>query len=238
MTISRNDWDNYVKRLSKINLTAANKMREFLNVNGYDDVNAIINYAYSLNSYYGEAAAALACEMYDEIAEASGVTTPPAIPAAVLPESYVAQTMRNVVATAPITTPEVVGRMVKQASADTMLQNAQRDGAEFAWIPHGDTCAFCITLASRGWQRTRKKTLITHAEHIHSHCDCNFAIRFNEKTNVEGYDPDKYADIYYDHDGDINAIRREQYAENKDKINAQKREAYRLRKEIENSMVD
>ena len=46
-----------------------------------------------------------------------------------------------------------VSRLVKRAGADTTLKNAQRDGAEFAWVPHGDSCAFCLTLASRGWQR-------------------------------------------------------------------------------------
>lgn len=28
-----------------------------------------------------------------------------------------------------------------------MLKNALRDGAEFAWVSNGDTCAFCMTLA-------------------------------------------------------------------------------------------
>lgn len=50
-----------------------------------------------------------------------------------------------------------VSRLVKRAGADTTLKNAQRDGAEFAWVPHGDSCAFCLTLASRGWQRASQR---------------------------------------------------------------------------------
>ena len=46
----------------------------------------------------------------------------------------------------------VVDRLVKRAGVDTTMKNAIRDGAEWAWIPSGDTCAFCLTLASRGWQ--------------------------------------------------------------------------------------
>ena len=128
--------------------------------------------------------------------------------------------------------------MVKQASADTMLYNAKRDGAQWAWIPSADTCAFCITLASRGWQPASKMQLKGgHAEHIHSNCDCNFCIRFSGDTNVQGYDPNEYFEEYQNADGStpeakINAMRRENYAKNKEKINAQKRSAYEKRKEL------
>jgi hypothetical protein len=128
--------------------------------------------------------------------------------------------------------PQIVGRKVKQAGADTTLKNAIRDGAEFAWIPHGDTCAFCITLASRGWQTASEKALKEgHAEHIHSNCDCEYAVRFSDRDGVRGYNPDFYKRIYDNHGGDINAIRREQYQKNKEKINEQKREAYAKRTE-------
>lgn len=110
--------------------------------------------------------------------------------------------------------PGVVQRMTKQMGADSTLKNALRDGAQFAWIPSGDTCAFCITLASRGWQNVSKKTLRNgHAEHIHAHCDCQYAVRFDKNSNVAGYDPDKYLDMYYSAEGKnpkekINSLRR------------------------------
>lgn len=72
-----------------------------------------------------------------------------------------------------------------------------RNGAEFAWVPHGDTCAFCTMLASRGWQRASKKALKNgHAEHIHAHCDCEYAVRFGRESSVKGYDPDEYLRRY------------------------------------------
>ena len=84
-----------------------------------------------------------------------------------------------------------VSRLVKPAGADTTLKNAIRDGAEFAWIPHGDTCAFCLMLASRGWQKAGKRTLKNgHAEHIHANCDCEYAVRFNASTTVLYYNKD------------------------------------------------
>lgn len=125
-----------------------------------------------------------------------------------------------------------VSRLVKRAGADTTLQNALRDGAQFAWVPHGDTCPFCIALASRGWQRMSKNALKNgHAAHIHANCDCEYAVRFDGKSGVAGYDPEQYLAQYRAADGDLNAMRRAQYAENKDKINAQKRAAYAKRME-------
>lgn len=100
----------------------------------------------------------------------------------------------------------------------------------------GDTCAFYITLASRGWQYASKRVLKgNHATHIHANCNCQFAIRFDGKSGVAGYDPDKYRRLYDNAEGrsskdKVNALRRERYAENKDKINAQKRVAYAQRK--------
>lgn len=98
-------------------------------------------------------------------------------------------------------------------------------------MPRGDTCPFCIALASRGWQRASQKALKgDHAQHIHANCNCEYAIRFTSDTTVAGYDPDRYLKQYNAYGGDINAMRRAQYAGNKDFINAQKRAAYAARK--------
>ena len=131
----------------------------------------------------------------------------------------------------PANLPNGVSRMVKRAGADTTLHNAIRDGAERAWVPHGDTCPFCIMLASNGWQRASKKLLKGgHAEHIHANCDCEFAVRFNSSTNVAGYDPEKYLQQYRAAGSDVKAMRRIDYAKNRERINAQKRAAYAARK--------
>lgn len=129
-----------------------------------------------------------------------------------------------------------IGRLVKRTGQDTLLTNALRDGAQFAWVPNGDTCAFCLTLASRGWQKMSKKALKNgHAEHIHSNCDCTYAVRFDNRTQIPGYDPDAYKQMYDSAEGrspteKVNSIRRIKYQENKDRINAQKRAAYMERK--------
>ncbi len=87
-----------------------------------------------------------------------------------------------------------------------------------------------LTLASRGWQRASQAAIKGgHAEHIHANCDCEYAVRFDGRTSVAGYDPEAYLAQYNAAGGDINRMRRVNYAKNKERINAQKRAAYALR---------
>ena len=75
-----------------------------------------------------------------------------------------------------------------------------------------------------------------HAEHIHASCDCEYAVRFDGRTSVAGYDPEAYLAQYNAAGGDINRMRRVNYAANKERINAQKRAAYAAR--VENQKKD
>lgn len=218
MLISRRDWNEYIKRLSAINQKASDFMENWMLENPDADVEELILTAQNVASYYGDAVGALACEMYESVAEAMGVTIPPAVPAPVATYNETAKAVQGTKKNKQSTIPATVGRLVKQVGADTILQNAQRDHAQFAWIPSGDTCAFCMTLASRGWQYMSKNAMKNgHAEHIHANCDCTYAVRFDERSNVQGYDPERYERLYYDAPGysskdKINAMRRAQYA--------------------------
>lgn len=231
MQITTRTWNNYIARLSRLNEAAGQKMREYIRLHGTDDTEALISYAYAVTTRYGEGSAELACQMYDALAEAEGMLLPAAEPAATASYGEVARMVHATKDQNPENLPSGVSRLVKRAGADTTLHNAVRDGAQWAWVPHGDTCPFCITLASRGWQTASQKLLKNgHAEHIHSNCDCEFAVRFHSGTNVAGYDPEKYLKQYRDAGSDVNAMRRIDYAARKDAINAQKRAAYAARK--------
>ena len=237
--ISEKAWKRYADRLAQIEEKAAEELRAYLAQGGLEaGYGQGLNYAYALVTKYGEASSALACQMYDAVAELYNVVVPPAEPAATPTLQEVARTMRGAMDRTPADVPPAAGRMVKQTAADTTLQNAARDGAQFAWIPGGDACAFCRMLASNGWQHQGKKGAKAHAEHIHNNCRCQYAVRFDSSGGVGGYDPDKYLLEYKNADGEtwqekINAERRADYAENADEINAQKRTAYAARKERE-----
>lgn len=231
MQITAKTWNEYITRLSRLNQKAGQLMRQYIDTHGTGDADALITYAAALVTKYGEGSAELACQMYDALAEAANAGVPAAEPAEPADYGEVARMVNATKSQNPANLPNGVSRLVKRAGADTTLKNAVRDGAEWAWVPHGDTCPFCITLASNGWQKASSKVLKGgHADHIHANCDCEFAIRFDHNTTVAGYDPEKYLKQYRDAGGDINKMRRIDYAARKDAINAQKRAAYAVRK--------
>ena len=233
MQISAKTWNEYVIRLSRLNQKAGQLMREYIDAHGTADTDDLVAYAYGLVTKYGEGSAELACQMYEALAESQGVHVPAAEPAATASYGEVARMVSATKDQNPANLPNGVSRLVKRAGADTTLKNAIRDGAEWAWVPHGDTCPFCITLASNGWKKASQKLLKGgHAEHIHANCDCEFAVRFRSDTTVAGYDPDEYYRQYREAGGDINKMRRIDYAARKDAINAQKRAAYAARKSL------
>lgn len=231
MQITEKAWVEYITKMSQISQKAANLMQSWVQKNGLENDKALLDYAYALSQHYGQAIGALSCQMYEATAAAQGVIVPTAEVADLPDYGEVAKAVKGTKKQSPNNIPGTLARLVKQVGADTTLKNAERDGAQFAWVPHGDTCAFCITLASRGWQYMSKKAMRNgHAEHIHAHCDCEYAVRFDGKSTVAGYDPDKYLEEYYDANGDINEMRRKRYAQNKDVINARKRELYASKK--------
>lgn len=155
----------------------------------FDDA---IKIAYALATKYGEATASLSALMYDSIAEKSGASVPPA---EVAPTVSLDEVKKTIYGASSFSQDDeyiagTVGRMTKQAGADTTLKNAKRDGAEFAWVTSGDSCAYCELLSNFGWQHASAKTIKgDHAEHIHANCQCQFVIRFDHDTTVEGYNP-------------------------------------------------
>lgn len=219
MKIAGTKWKAYTASLARICNTAAQKMIQYAEKNGLDDRKGLIDYAMALTQKYSEGTAELACEMYDTVARMQGANVPDAEPADTPDYGEVAKSVNGTLKQSPEgkLIGDSVGRLVKRAGADTMLKNAKRDRAEFAWIPSGDSCAFCQMIASRGWQPATSKTVQgDHAEHIHANCECEFAIRFSKDLDVAGYEPEKLREQYDSAEGStpkekVNSMRRENY---------------------------
>lgn len=256
--ITRKQWNRYLSRLRNINDKAVESVESYLaRKGGFEALGRtdLIDYAYYVANKYGGASSALSAEMYDAIAELSGVAVPSAVPAEITYQD-VAKTVNGIIKNTGSNQvlAQGVGRLVKMAGTDTILSNAYRDrpkgkgskkkhsGAQVAWIPSGDTCPFCLMLASKGWQNQTEWGANNHSEHIHANCDCTYAVRFNNDLNVAGYDPDEYKEMYEDADGQtrdekLKSMRDKYREENRDKINAQKRAAYALSKEEKNGII-
>lgn len=226
VTITLDEWARYRDILASMSQQAADEFRNAVwNKSGYfggvglSNIprTELIDYAYALVTKYGEGASAAACECYDAIAALSGSNVPAAVPAETAPYSEVAKNINGILKFSE--NEELlcgtVGRLVKKAGADTTLQNAGRDKAQYAWIPHGLTCPYCISIAGAGWQDARDPN--AQAEHIHPNCDCQYAVRFSEDTVYAGYEPNKYKRMYQD---------AAPHGSSKDKLNAMRNEAY------------
>lgn len=89
---------------------------------------------------------------------------------------------------------------VRRAAGACVTLNARRDplGPAFARVPTGpETCEFCVMLASRGYVYHSAESAGS-LTHWHANCDCVIVPRFDESYEIEGYDPNRYLDIYLD----------------------------------------
>lgn len=83
----------------------------------------------------------------------------------------------------------------RRAANECVAANAKRDPKKPRWarIPTGaETCQFCIMLASRGFVYHSEET----ASHAHANCDCRVTPSWDKSPMVQGYDPDKYYDMW------------------------------------------
>lgn len=249
MDITEKAWVGYIDRLRAIDEAATAKVAKYIEsheIDTQEGLDGLLAFCYAISAKYGEAAAALACEMYDAEALLEGVALDPAEPADTATMSEVRGGVLGALKSSvlPITAAYAVGRLVKLAGQDTTLKNARRDLAYIAWIPHGDTCAYCLMLAGRGWRQVSEDVAEDgHAKHIHGNCDCAYGVRHKPAVNYGGYDPGTYREIYDNAEGatrnqKLNSMRRLFYDQNKGKISEQKKVVYQAHKELESSAAE
>lgn len=92
-----------------------------------------------------------------------------------------------------------VDKYVRQPGRDTIGRNAGRDRARWARVPSGvNTCAFCTMLAGRGFAYRSEHTASRDAngEDYHGGCNCEAVPDWSDNPILEGYDPDRYFDLY------------------------------------------
>lgn len=100
---------------------------------------------------------------------------------------------------------------------ETIIDNLERDASEsrrwrqtrraamkagYARVPVGETCAWCLMLASLGYFYRSEKTALyrdgIEPDRYHEHCDC-IAVPYNEPGAIEGYDDyELYFNMYAD----------------------------------------
>jgi hypothetical protein len=168
---------------------------------------ALLAFMPDLVGQYGEAAATLAVEWYDEMRAAAGAAgkfhalTAPGVPAAAI-EAKVRYAAAHLWTPNPADAlpPLLVAtdKYVKQPGRDTIAANARRERVRWARVPSGPgTCAWCLTLASRdAVYFTAESAGDLHGTGVgdgfHGDCDCQVVRIAKASDYPEGYLPDDY----------------------------------------------
>ncbi len=81
---------------------------------------------------------------------------------------------------------------VRNAARHCIDSNMRRDSArvEYALVPEGDCCDYCAEIAAIG----PSENWGDWDGHVHEHCNCVTVPCFEGNTEIEGYDPDRYAE--------------------------------------------
>lgn len=180
-------------------------------------VDQLLEFASQLEELYGDAAGAVASDLYLEIAELYGILLN-SVPIAkqMSPEALRGRLEAAVADNVSEGVLDKVGLQkacralmesnVKRRANDTVRQQSVRDrsrNGSFARVPQGnETCAFCLLLASNGFMYSTKENAELNG-HEHDNCDCLIIPAFGEGA-IEGYTDEvlpKYKKLYKDYEG-------------------------------------
>ena len=156
---------------------------------------------------HADAAGALGADWYDET-RAANVTDDGyrASLGARKPDAAVESSVRSLSGALWSDDPEAVinalrgavQRHVMTGVRRAVLESAARDPRKprFARVPVGDTCAWCVMLASQGYVYVSRASA-GESDAFHDDCDCQIVPEWDRTVQrMDGYDPDEYLRIY------------------------------------------
>ena len=82
------------------------------------------------------------------------------------------------------------GYYTRRSAYSNTTRNCEKNDVRYARVPGGgETCAFCMMLAGRGF--VYHSEALAYGRHgVHAHCDCVVMPGRKGRTAIEGYDPD------------------------------------------------
>lgn len=161
---------------------------------------ALLDFFPELIAAYGDAAALLAADFYDELRDVPPSAARFSATLAAAPDSAQATAAARW-GLGPLFTADpdplqallnlsgVAQRLVLQSGRDTVYASARRDPVStgFARIPVGPTCQFCTMVASRGFVYGSAADA-GESNKWHNDCDCIIVAGRSKKDLPEGYD--------------------------------------------------
>lgn len=220
MNLSKAQLSNYVNSLNRLSRAGREELSgQLWNVwKATEDVgmlrDAITMLMPSIADKYGGSAYAISADLWETIFKTDTgkkmKATRPAIDANAEAESAARWATRGGADTDPQRAidhaAQVAGKMILMHARDTQTEStraARRKGYNGGWarVPMGPSpCAFCLMLASRGFEYSTEETAeyrSSDGNKYHTDCYCEPIASFDESTTIEGYDDAEYRSMYY-----------------------------------------
>lgn len=171
----------------------------------------VIAIATAIGEEYAILGGELGAQWYDLCTQLAGIQAEPAELSPLPTESIQASANAAAANAANSTIGDVfstfLSDVINNSIRETGRQNLWRDyergltAGRWARVPVGDTCAFCLMLASQGaWYLTEESALGESADHYHRKCDCK-AVYHASPEDIRGYkDLARYKQMYYSAD--------------------------------------
>ena len=198
---------SFAKVTSQLQEAAIDEFLEYVE----DDMTAedVAEIAYNLAMKYRMLGAELGAQWYDICAELAGVDVEPAYVEQTDASSLEKRVRTATARTTPETTTEIFSKWlsneITSSIRETGSNNLWRDykrgikGGRWARVPVGDTCAWCMMLASNGaWYVSEKTALGKTSDHYHANCNC-VAVYYADAETIGGYSKSlsRYKSMYY-----------------------------------------
>lgn len=220
-TIPRRYIDNYTRSLEQLSAGAQQALAERIQQVDFSDMTEAANELVGIMEDYcsstAEASAEIAAAFYEGMSVYQTGESFDALPdSGHVPEATERATrgifQQAVDGNIPSMTTQLLERLdfeTKKAAGETIFSNSARDKREprYARIPSGgETCDFCIMLASRG-PVYRSAASAGELNHYHAHCRCRVVPMWDTAyagpsrragMAIEGYDPDALYSQYLD----------------------------------------
>jgi hypothetical protein len=173
----------------------------------------LFNFVPVLIAQYGDMAATVAADWYDEMRASEGVPGSFRAPLAdLVPDEQVNARIGYVTRpdgplfsgdfeTLKTFTTMIANEYALQPGRDTVMQAAHKDKAAYARVPEPGACDFCLMLASRGF--VYSKATAGETDKFHGNCRCNVMPVWNAtRARTEfGYNPDALYEQYLEKQG-------------------------------------
>ena len=165
-----------------------------------EELQAILAHQYGkLVTEYGDAVAAAAARMYEELRPRELGVFNAEVAAQYSDVEFAARLRQAAKGKTQASLAMGLQKDIMDMGRETIAHNMRRDKSRVKWarVPRGKTCAWCTMLASRGWVYASEVSAGGRGHEYHASCDCMIVPSWEHGTpKLKGYDSARLNEQY------------------------------------------